>query len=78
MSKFEKLSRAEMKNVTGGNMPVGRATCTWYGSCEDWGDDVFYDPNNAVVATTQQSISDSICMAMGPCCTDVDCPGAVS
>ena len=75
MQQFNKLSRAEMKNVLGG---LGRATCTWSGDCNDWGDDSpYYDPNQTVTATIQQSISDEICMALGPCCTNVDCPGAV-
>jgi hypothetical protein len=30
MSKFNKLSRAEMKNVTGGNPPVCQGVCSIY------------------------------------------------
>jgi len=77
MRNLEKLSRAEMKNVKGG-VAMGRATCTWSGTCESYGSDSFYDPSNTVAATTQQAIADDICMALGPCCQDVDCPGAVS
>ena len=75
MSKFNKLSRAEMRNVLGGYMQV---TCKFSGTCDSYGDaPVEYDSSNTTVATIQQTINDEICMALGPCCTNVDCPGAV-
>lgn len=85
MKKFEKLSRGEMKKVTGGLRPpgdggVGQAYCSYSGNCPSWGPAGPYNPDTATgtaIATSYQWSADSWCLDHD-CCTNVDCPGAIA
>ena len=67
MKKFEKLSRAEMKNVTGGVADPG--TCAY--SC-----DGFYSPQSFSKATAQAQADENVtsgrCQSATWCCSS--CP----
>lgn len=72
------LSRSEMKNVVGGKLPAGQATCAFFGSCISYSgaNTGPYDPDNTALANNYQTSGDEWCEAHD-CCTKADCPGAV-
>ena len=82
MSKFNKLSRAEMKNVLGGLLPgggYGQATCSYFGTCQGYtgAPTNTYDPDNTGLANSMQNDADKWCLAHA-CCTNADCAGATT
>ena len=75
----EVLTRSQLKQILGGVLPPGMATCAFYGSCIAYvgASTQSYDPDDEPVADNMQSVNDKWC-GDHSCCTDVDCPGAAS
>ncbi|MBS1917687.1 MAG: hypothetical protein JST87_15560 [Bacteroidetes bacterium] len=78
----EVLTREQLKNVLGGDSgsggsggTYGLGFCSFFGTCGTW-PVIMYNSDNPDAANQAQNHADSVCMILGTCCTDVDCPGA--
>ncbi len=73
MEKFQKLSRAEMKNVLGGKAASsGEASICTY-TYHEHGRTYTSSQSFQTDSETAQGAADDACMAQGVACVDVDC-----